>query len=91
MGSISALKLLSVLHNVEHVLAVEFLTAAQALDFRAPLRPGRGVHVAHGMLRARIGHADRDYEVRNDLDVCAELLRTGELADVVRESIGNLD
>ena len=43
------------------------------------------------MLRARIGHADRDYEVRNDLDVCAELLRTGELADVVRESIGNLD
>ncbi|MEJ2384491.1 MAG: histidine ammonia-lyase [Xanthomonadales bacterium] len=69
MGSISALKLLSVLHNVERVLAVEFLTAAQALDFRAPLKPGRGVHVAHGMLRARIGHADRDYEVRNDLDV----------------------
>jgi histidine ammonia-lyase len=91
MGSISALKLLSVLHNVEHVLAVEFLTAAQALDFRAPLRPGRGVHVAHGMLRKRIGHADRDYEVRNDLDVCAELLRTGELADVVQESIGSLD
>ncbi|MEJ2535435.1 MAG: imidazolonepropionase, partial [Gammaproteobacteria bacterium] len=43
MGSISALKLLGVLHNVERVLAVELLTAAQALDFRRPLRPGRGV------------------------------------------------
>jgi histidine ammonia-lyase len=91
MGSISALKLLSVLRNVERVLAVEFLTAAQALDFRAPLRPGRGVHVAHGMLRERIGHADRDYEVRNDLDVCAELLRTGELAAAVQDSIGALN
>jgi len=91
MGSISALKLLSVLRNVERVLAVEFLTAAQALDFRAPLKPGRGVHVAHGMLRERIGHADRDYEVRNDLDVCAELLRTGALATVVQDSIGALD
>ncbi|MEJ2401054.1 MAG: histidine ammonia-lyase [Xanthomonadales bacterium] len=91
MGSISALKLLSVLHNVERVLAVEFLTAAQALDFRAPRKPGRGVHVAHGMLRARIGHADRDYEVRNDLDVCTELLRSGELADTVQASIGALD
>jgi histidine ammonia-lyase len=91
MGSISALKLLSVLRNVERVLAVEFLTAAQALDFRAPLRPGRGVHEAHGMLRERIGHADRDYEVRNDLDVCAELLRTGALAAAVQDSIGTLD
>ena len=91
MGSISALKLLSVLHNVERVLAVEFLTAAQALDFRAPLKPGRGVDVAHRMLRERIGHADHDYEVRNDLDVCTELLRTGELAGAVQGSIGKLD
>ena len=91
MGSISALKLLSVLRNVERVLAVELLTAAQALDFRAPLKPGRGVHVAHGMLRERIGHADRDYEVRNDLDTCAEILRSGELAAAVNGTIGALD
>src|SRR5210317_488709 len=54
MGSISALKLLSVLRNVERVLAVEFLTAAQALDFRAPLKPGRGVLIAHELLRSQI-------------------------------------
>ncbi len=73
MGSISALKLFSVLRNVERVLAVEFLTAAQALDFRAPLKPGEGVRVAHELLRKQIGHAHHDYEVRNDLDACADI------------------
>jgi histidine ammonia-lyase len=90
MGSISALKLLSVLRNVERVLAVEFLTAAQALDFRAPLKPGKGVLLAHEALRSRIRHADRDYEVRNDLDFCADMLRRGELATAVESAIGAL-
>jgi histidine ammonia-lyase len=90
MGSISALKLLSVLHNVEHVLAVEFLSAAQALDFRAPLKPGRGVLLAHELLREQIGHAQKDREVRNDLDVCVKILRRGDLVNVVESQIGSL-
>jgi len=90
MGSISALKLLSVLHNVERVLAVEFLSAAQALDFRAPLNPGKGVLIAHDLLRSQIGHAQQDYEVHNDLDVCAHILRRGELASAVEAEIGSL-
>jgi histidine ammonia-lyase len=88
MGSISALKLLPVLKNVERVLAVELLCATQALDFRAPLKPGKGVHVAHEMLRQQIGHAQHDYEVRNDLDLCADILRTGDLATAVESQIG---
>ena len=90
MGSISALKLLSVMRNVERVLAVELLTAAQALDFRAPLQPGRGVELAHQLLRDRIGHAHEDYEVRNDLDICASILRSGDLARAVEAEIGPL-
>jgi histidine ammonia-lyase len=90
MGSISALKLLSVMRNVERVLAVEFLTAAQALDFRAPLKPGKGVLLAHDLLRSQIGHADRDYEVRNDLDLCADILRRGDLAGALENGIGSL-
>ncbi|MBT8040009.1 MAG: histidine ammonia-lyase [Xanthomonadales bacterium] len=90
MGSISALKLLDVLNNVEQVLAVESVTAAQALDFRSPLKPGRGVQVAHELLRKRIAHADRDYEVRADLDACAEILRRGELLEAVEHAIGPL-
>ena len=90
MGSISAIKLLSVLRNVEHVLAVEFLSAAQALDFRAPLKPGHGVMLAHRLLREQISHANQDYEVRNDLETCAGILRRGELLRAVEADIGSL-
>jgi histidine ammonia-lyase len=90
MGSISAIKLLAVLRNVERVLAVELLTAAQALDFRAPLKPGHGVLVAHRLLRELISHANQDYEVRNDLDTCADLLRRGHLARGVEAAVGPL-
>jgi len=83
MGSISAIKLLDVLHNVERVLAVEMLTAAQALDFRAPLRPGRGVLAAHRFVREQVNHAEEDYEVGADIDTCTRLLRSGELVKAV--------
>jgi histidine ammonia-lyase len=90
MGSISAFKLLKVLQNVELILAVELLTSAQALDFRGSLLPGRGVALAHKALRRDIRHAEQDYEVRNDLDQCAEILRNGALLKVVEDEIGSL-
>ncbi len=90
MGSISAFKLLAVMRNVERVLAVELLTAGQALDFRAPHRPGRGVDLAHQALRSRVAHALEDYEVRNDLEVCVQMLRSGELAEHVERETGPL-
>lgn len=90
MGSISALKLYAVLHNTIHVLAVELLTATQALDFRVPLKPGHGVELAHQFVRREIPHADQDYEVRNDLDTCAEMIRNGRLVEAVRADIHSL-
>ncbi|HMB38550.1 MAG TPA: aromatic amino acid lyase, partial [Wenzhouxiangellaceae bacterium] len=90
MGSISALKLLSVLRNTEQVLAVEMLTAAQALDFRAPLKPGRGVALAHAAVRGAVAHAEEDYEVGTDIDNCARLLREERLVDAVQSELGAL-
>ena len=87
MGSISAIKLLGVMRNLERVLAVELLTAAQALDFRSPLKPGKGVAIAHQVLREHVAHAHRDYEVRNDLDHCASLLRQGALSAAIAEAL----
>jgi histidine ammonia-lyase len=90
MGSISAFKLLGVLRNVERVLAVELLTSAQALDFRGSLSPGHGVRLSHKALRKEIKHAVRDYEVRKDLDQCADILRSGILLKVVEDELGPL-
>ena len=91
MGSISAFKLLSVLRNVERVLAVELLTSAQALDFRSAFLPGHGVAIAHKTLRREIRHAEQDYEVRNDLDQCVEILRSGALLQCVENELGPLN
>lgn len=83
MGSVSALKLLPVFRNVETVLAVEVLTAAQALDYRLPLRPGRGVEVAHRLVREAVPHREADYLFREDLDRVFGLVRGAGLLDAV--------
>ncbi|HLS05667.1 MAG TPA: histidine ammonia-lyase [Wenzhouxiangella sp.] len=83
MGSISALKLLRVLHNAERVLAVEMLNAAQALDFRKPLKPGAGVLRAHDFVRSHIEHAEQDYELGIDINACADLISSGRFTDAV--------
>ncbi|WP_439626360.1 histidine ammonia-lyase [Gemmata sp.] len=81
MGSISAVKLLRVFDNVETVLAIEVLTAAQALDYRLPLRPGRGVEAAHRVVRAACPHHEVDYLFRDDLEKAFALVRGRELLD----------
>ncbi|MEX0747800.1 MAG: histidine ammonia-lyase [Rhodothermales bacterium] len=83
MGSISALKLLTILENVEHVLAIELLTAAQALDYRLPLRPGRGVLAAHAHVRKRVPHREADYFYGDDIATCLGIIRSDDLLDVV--------
>ena len=90
MGSISALKLYQVFRNVRQVLAMELLTANQALDFRLPLRPGRGVEIAHQRTRETVAHAETDYRVGDDVEQCCELLRTGALLDAVETELGAL-
>jgi histidine ammonia-lyase len=79
MGSVSALKLLQVFENVEHVLAIELFTAAQALDYRRPLRPGRLIERAHDYVRQHIPHHEQDHLLQADLQRCHSLVRTGDL------------
>ncbi len=87
MGATGAVQLLQVLENVEHVLAIELLTAAQALDFRRPLRPGRGVEVAHERVRALIPHRDADEPFTEELNHCLDLIRSADLLDAVADAL----
>ncbi|MEM6783877.1 MAG: histidine ammonia-lyase [Bacteroidota bacterium] len=90
MGSVSALKCFDVLANVERVLAIELLTAAQALDYRAPLRPGRGVEVAHQLLRDHVSHREADADFQRDGTRCLDLLQSGALVRAVEAEVGSL-
>ncbi len=87
MGSISALKLLEVYENVEQVLAIELFTAAQALDFRKPLRPGRGVEIAHEFVRDAIPHATTDHYFKDDINKAVELLQNRSMLEEVEKEL----
>ena len=89
MGSISARHARAIAENVERVLAIELLCAAQGLDFRLEpvagpaARPGAGVHEAHARIRARIRHLDRDREPGRDIAAAVDLVHSGALVDLV--------
>lgn len=86
MGSISALHLFKVYENVETVLAIELFTSAQALDFRKPLRPGRGVEIVHHLVRQTIPHATEDHYFKDDINKAIELLQSRKMIQSLKLS-----
>lgn len=90
MGSIAALKLLQIFEHVETILAIELLTAAQALDFRKPLKPGRGVLVAHDCFRSAVPHLEEDRFMRDEIDGSLALLRDSRIMREVEAACGTL-
>ncbi len=75
MGATGALKCYEILDRVEHILAIELVCAAQALDYHAPLRPGAGPGAAHALVREAIPHADEDRQFNVDIRNALHLLR----------------
>ena len=92
MGAIGARHLRAVITNVQRIIALELLVAAQALDFRLEsvresdpsVRPGAGVVEAHARLRSVVPHLDRDRQQTSDIDSAMRLVREGSLADLAR-------
>ncbi|MEJ2583839.1 MAG: histidine ammonia-lyase [Robiginitalea sp.] len=79
MGSISGRKALQVLQNVEKILAIELLTAAQAFEFRKPLKSGWFLERAHALVRSRISFATEDRVFATDIEKGIGIIRDGEL------------
>ncbi len=61
MGTISARKTAQVTEDVVNVIALEILTAMQALDFRKPLKAGKGVRPVYEMVRKEVPFMENDY------------------------------
>jgi histidine ammonia-lyase len=86
MGSIAARHARSVIENVERILAIELLVAAQALDLRLAMSGGQaagaGVREALALVRARVRHLDEDREPGPDLAAATSIVRGGQLSDL---------
>ncbi|MBF0106402.1 MAG: histidine ammonia-lyase [Deltaproteobacteria bacterium] len=79
MGAISARKTLRVVDNLEKILAIELLCAAQAFDFRRPLKSSHLLEACHDLVRQKISHADDDRVFGDDIKIAIAILTKGEL------------
>jgi histidine ammonia-lyase len=83
MGMTAATKLRTIVDNAEHVIAIELLTAAEGLEYRAPLQPGRGVKQAYEIVRSHASRLERDRALSNDIQMMAKAIRDGEFEAVI--------
>lgn len=77
MGMTAATKLRSIVENAEHVLAIELLAAAEGLEYRAPLKPGKGVQKAFQIVRELVPRLREDRSLSNDIVRIAGAIREG--------------
>lgn len=67
MGTIAARKAWQILENTENVLAIEFLTAIQAIDFRKPEKLGKLTYKVYKLIREQVPHIGKDRELTGDI------------------------
>lgn len=90
MGMNTALKNDQILDNAYGVLGIEFMAAAQALDFRE-FTPGRGTQKAREVIRKYVEHLSVDRPLYPDHNRMKELVKSGEILDEVEKAVGPLD
>ncbi|MEW5937561.1 MAG: histidine ammonia-lyase [Candidatus Thermoplasmatota archaeon] len=91
MGNTAALKLREVVRNTGTVLAIEILSAVQALDFRAPVRPGKGVQPVHEAVRSAVPHLHEDRILHPDIEKLRRMVWDGTLIRAAEGAIGRLE
>jgi histidine ammonia-lyase len=90
MGMTSARHARGVVDNVELVVALEALAAAQALDLRAPLHAGPATRAVHDAIRERVPFVEHDREFGADIESAVSLVRHGRLLDAASSVVGTL-
>jgi histidine ammonia-lyase len=82
MGVAAALKAREAVALLETIAALELLCAAQALEFLAPLSPGRGVEIAYGIVRDHVAPLEQDRVLASDIRALEGLVRDGAFVDI---------
>jgi histidine ammonia-lyase len=89
MGANEARHVLAMADDLGKVLALELMTAAQALDLRVGMvegeaHPGRAVAAAHAAIRERIAFLDRDRALDGDVATALRMVADGSVLAAAR-------
>jgi histidine ammonia-lyase len=89
MGANAARHCLEILENVRYVLAVELMTAAQALDLRedGPARLGEGTRLVYERVRQVVAYMEHDRPTTPDMQALAKFIQAGSLREAAGEML----
>jgi histidine ammonia-lyase len=89
MGMNTALKTMQIIDNAYGILGIEFIAAAQALDFR-DYKIGKGTRTAHSAVRKVVEHLEEDRPLYKDHNNMKESVRNHDILKAVEKTIGEL-
>ena len=84
MGPIAARKAETILRNVERIVAIELLCAAQGADLRGVDKLATGTRTVHSLIRRRVPMLKKDRPLTRDVEVVVSLIRNGQVAKAVK-------
>lgn len=87
MGSIAARKCFQILKNVQTVLAIEILTACQALEFHKPLKPGKGNEIVYKEIRKIVQPLESDRIIYKDIEKVKSIILKSDLIQKVSQKV----
>jgi histidine ammonia-lyase len=90
MGSLTAMKLTECIRNTEICIGIQMMSAAQALDFRRPLKAGKGTEAAFKTIRAKLTKLIDDRPLYPDIEIVTEMVRSGEIIEAVEAAVGEV-
>jgi histidine ammonia-lyase len=90
MGPIAVRKCGEIVRNVQTVLAIEMMAAAQAMDFYKGKKPGRGTRVAYELIREKVPFMVDDRVMYPDIEAIRQLIASNTILDAVESEIGPL-
>ena len=93
MGTIAIRQSREILTNVENVVAIELLCAAQAYDLLTEtrrLQAGVGTREAYRVIRSHVPYMSQDRELYKDMETMVAVLRSGEILEAVEAAVGRI-
>jgi len=91
MGMTTAIKTRQIIENAWYVLAIELMAAAQAFDFRYPVKPAPATQAAYEVIRSHVKKLEEDRPLYDDINRLAGVLKTGAVLDAVKAVMPKLN
>jgi len=90
MGMTTAIKTRQIIENAWYVVAIELMAAAQAFDFRTPLKPAPATHASYEVVRKYVRKLEEDRPLHDDINTLARIAKEGEILEAAEGAAGTL-